>query len=1569
MTSRLLAFMFPMWLAGVSIMHRIRHTASTCSAAILFLVVFFPATPVRGDDWPTYRHDRLRSGVTGEQLALPLKGGWTFRSRQSRRAPTPKLGPQQDGFPECSAFTLPMIAVGDAVFFTSASDGRVVCLDAATGQTRWEFFAGAAVNRAPMFWKGRIYAGSDDGHAYCLDAASGDLVWKFRAAPAERSLLAYGKMISAWPVRTDVLVDDGVAYFSVGIFPHEGTFVYAIDAETGKLLWRNGTQSEDGGQLSLAPGGHLFLTGKDIWIPKDFRGFSRPYYGSPTPFLRADGRFVNGFGSSVEQDPERPKIEGGTWHKFFWPMIGVEKDGVRFAGSHAWQVEGEEKSRKVVWQHEIPGRWVDFESGAGTRVKGEPVVFRYDPDLCSVICAGDTLFHSAFDLDPAKGVGSGVYARDPKDGKVLWSTEIATRANQLVVANGRLFVGTRSGTIHCFTSAAAGTKVVGEIVEPVTDKDFAGGNELAFAAAEAIIAETGVVEGYAVVLDCDSGQLAFELAKRSKLTICSIFSDEEKAAEARRKYAGADQHVTRIVALACEPGEPLPLPSFFADLVVSEAGLPEGELERWSRLQKPVRGVAFFGGEGTADWIGRSGQEGWSTVSAGGGTWAKRTRPRLEDGGAWTHMHGDAGNTGCSHDGVLKPPLGVVWFGPPNVKQPGGHTALLVDGIMILPEPNALKACDQYTGRALWQIDAGSIGVSIAASRTHVYSKVAHVLAQIDILTGKERASYLTAFGKEHPWGWFALSDDGKNVYGAAGGGIFASEMESGKGDVRWSIGGPDVEEKDRIGGTIAMSGGRIFVLGGEADEDQRADSVAQMRAWMKTQPVALRDEYESQIKERDIRELIAIEAASGKILYRRGVDVSNCGGKWLRPQGYGSKRHYNPHVGMGMYSHNGVVVIASESRADKGWGVWGSDGYMARGMTGYDAESGGLLWYQFSNHRTRPVIIDNTVHAEPWAFDLQTGMKKTRTHPITGVSADWAWCRPDKQCGIFSASKYFLFGRNKGFGYQDLINDEGLYTFWHSRSNCYVDHVSGGGLMIKPPQAIYCSCEWSLPFTVAMGQVSTRPAAAPRFAQPGASLPVRHLYLDFGASGDRRDESGRLWLASNRPENHKLLLGYDLKMITHEGGGEVRRSAHFTAIENADAPFVFATALVGMKRCILPLARSGDRSPNCKVRLGFAAPPGDRPGQRVFDVVLNGAVVLENFDIVAEAGGVDRALWKEFPIPNVENLVIDMRPKSAALPTINALEINRQPDPVAMGIAVTPTTEGVWLSQSAAQKSISFQIFNRGDQTFTGSIEIEYPPGISAKLEGAAECSLAAGARETRSLVVEPREGVAIGVHRVAISILDADGNSAESEELPVEWLGEAERRVLTGGSACLTQDVLKESWPKLVKPNHAWERLFVSGGFAKQGDGGAAASYLWFHIPAEIRGKTIRSARVQLHAATGTSRLFETMRTASSGGAEARHWGRLRRLEGPPWPDFNKLDFANHPQPTGEAVALSADPRGGGIVAATLPGTIEASNEKPDIYLAIESDAPCSAVYSGHGAPAGELRRPSLILDFLPE
>jgi outer membrane protein assembly factor BamB len=128
-----------------------------------------------------------------------------------------------------------------------------VCLDARTGKLRWQFVAGARLNLTPTYWEEKLYIGSDDGFAYCLDATTGKIVWKLNAALSDRRLLSYGRMISSWAVRTDVLVDNGIAYFGSGTFPHDGTFLYATDAKTGKLIWRNDTHCEADNQLALVP--------------------------------------------------------------------------------------------------------------------------------------------------------------------------------------------------------------------------------------------------------------------------------------------------------------------------------------------------------------------------------------------------------------------------------------------------------------------------------------------------------------------------------------------------------------------------------------------------------------------------------------------------------------------------------------------------------------------------------------------------------------------------------------------------------------------------------------------------------------------------------------------------------------------------------------------------------------------------------------------------------------------------------------------------------------------------------------------------------------------------------------------------------------------------------------------------------------------------------------------------------------------------------------------------------------------------------------------------------------------
>ena len=1518
-----------------------------------------------GEDWPTYRHDRLRSAVTEESLQLPLELCWSLKSRQARFAPQPVRPANRAGFPECSEFTLVTIAAGDAIFYSSARDGRVVCLDAATGQERWNFLSGAAVNRSPMFWEGKIYCGSSDGFVYCLAADTGRLLWKFSAAPAKRWFLAYGKFISVWPVQTDVLVDDGVAYFAAGVFPHAGTFVYALDANTGKELWRNGTQAENSGQNTLAPGGHLFLTQNQLWVPKDFHGYSVINYGAPTPFTRSDGSFVSAFAN--REDPEAPKTDGGR----FWPLFGVAKNGVRHLGAEAWETEGEHNARKQVYKLESPGRWTDYASAAGVRHKGTPVIFNYDPDLSSVVYAGDTVFHSAFDLDPEKdGVGSGIYARDPQDGRVLWSTEIPTRANQVIVANGRLIVATRSGTIYCYASAKGGAPKPVKIEEVVTAHPFEEKEELS-AAAEFILKETGLNKGYAVVVDCLNGQLALELARRSELSICALFADEEAMYRARERYLRANVHLTRIVTWRHQASASLPFPSYWADLVVSEravlgGGLPE-DPEELLRLQKPIRGVALLGGrQDEAElkaWIKATGHEDWQLVNGGG--WAKRVRPPLKEGGKWTHMYGDAGNTGCSDDGVLKAPIGVVWYGKPQVQQPGTHTALITNGVLVVPEPNALQACDQYSGRQLWRKEFGSIGVSLAASPTHVYARLQHAMVKLDLMTGEEAGTYLTAFGKEHPWGWFAVSDDGGTIYGAAGGGLFASEMESGRGDVRWQLGGPEVDEKERIGGLIAMGGGRIYVLGGKASPEQRLDAIGQMRRWMKTQERSLGEEYESQVEKRDIRELMAVDAKSGKILYRRGVDVSNCGGAWLRSNGFGGKRGYNPHVGMGFYCRDGVVVIASESAADKGWGMWNSGSYGARAITALDGEKGELLWYQFTDHRTRPVIVGDTIHAEPWAYDLRTGEKKTRQHPITGEEAEWAWCRPDKQCGIFSASRHFLFGRNKGFGYHDLAEDQGLFTFWHSRSNCHVDHVSGGGLMIKPPQAIYCKCPWSLPFTVAMGQVSNKPVAAPQFAQPGRTLPVRHLRIDFGASGDRKDDEGRLWLCSRRPQNHKLLLGYELRMLSYEGGRELRRSVHYTEVKDAKVPFVFASAAVGVKRCLLPVAGPEDGMGSYRVRLGFAALPDDQAGQRVFDVILNGAVVLEDFDPYVAAGGSDRAIWREFTLQIEEELILDFRVKddragSAALPIIHALELLRE----SMRTPGMDLPESIWLNSSNAEKTVKLKIANLGKERLRGTLEIEIPKGFV--VDGAdRKLDLEPGARREFDLVLKGTEASPLGVQKLTTKIVSDSGSLVLTRRMRVEWLGSLERMVLRGGTRCIRQEARRLLGGQRMIPNLQWQTLEMSRGFTAPGDGGAAMSFLWFHFPPELRGRNIKGVRLRLHRDSALSTMMEAL--SEEGKESEEKWGVIKRLQGPPWPDWNKVTYENLPQAQGGAVSLKPSAGGSRWVEAGIPGEVTPTQESPDLYLMLSPTTMAGSAYWSERSPDPE-RAPVLVVDFEP-
>ena len=181
----------------------------------------------RPGDWPTFRHDARRSGSVPEGVAPEVKPRW---SRE--------IGG------ELSQAT---VARG-RVFIADIDAHTIHCLDADDGSAAWTYTAGARIDSPPTFYRGRLLFGSADGRVYCLRASDGQLAWRFRVAPADRQVMDYNQLESAWPAHGSVFVQDGVAYCTGGrsSYLDGGIRVFGLDAETGEKLYSTRLETDHG---------------------------------------------------------------------------------------------------------------------------------------------------------------------------------------------------------------------------------------------------------------------------------------------------------------------------------------------------------------------------------------------------------------------------------------------------------------------------------------------------------------------------------------------------------------------------------------------------------------------------------------------------------------------------------------------------------------------------------------------------------------------------------------------------------------------------------------------------------------------------------------------------------------------------------------------------------------------------------------------------------------------------------------------------------------------------------------------------------------------------------------------------------------------------------------------------------------------------------------------------------------------------------------------------------------------------------------------------------------------------
>ena len=266
-------------------------------------------------DWPMWRHDAGRTASTTDSLPPELHLQWT----RELPAVSPTFRSKRLQFDQ----GYEPVVMGQQLFVALPHNDSVVAYDTRTGIEHWKFYADGPVRLAPVAWQGKLYFGSDDGYVYCLNAADGALRWRFRTVPSSRKVLGSGRLISVWPVRGGPVLVDGVLYFAAGVWPFEGVFIYAIDAETGDIIWMNdrtsflyGRQPHNAEAMGgLTPQGYLLVDGDDLLVPcgtarpaifdrhtGDLKSFSLP--GEP----RLPGSWFMALNTEESRDARRGKV-------------------------------------------------------------------------------------------------------------------------------------------------------------------------------------------------------------------------------------------------------------------------------------------------------------------------------------------------------------------------------------------------------------------------------------------------------------------------------------------------------------------------------------------------------------------------------------------------------------------------------------------------------------------------------------------------------------------------------------------------------------------------------------------------------------------------------------------------------------------------------------------------------------------------------------------------------------------------------------------------------------------------------------------------------------------------------------------------------------------------------------------------------------------------------------------------------------------------------------------------------------------------------------------------------------
>ncbi len=985
--------------------------------SILLSVLMLPFV-AQAADWPTYQGDAIRSGFTAETIPNQLRLRWQFNAGL----------PPQPAWPTSERMDFDLafqpIIVGDLVVFGSSADDQVYALDAKTGAIRWRFFSEGPIRFAPAAWKDRVFVASDDGFLYALALADGKVLWKHRAGPGAEKVFGNERMISHWPTRGGPVVLEDKVYFTGGIWPSDGVFIHALDAESGKAVWANSEtgrilmKQPHGGAEALsgvAPQGYLVATADALIVPTG--------RAVPAVFDRADGKLRY---YHLQKNQQRGGTRALLTDKYFvnsGALFDVSTGELASQLGMGCAVAVPGGLVRADGRSLMTYRWRDVEKidrkGQTQKVHSleQDRIVPVEGQVREFIIAGSEAVVGCDDLITAIDYNG--------QRNQWWKHAVEGRVLGLAAGNGRIVATTDRGVVYLFDGSPeplppAIAKAPEIKVEATADKE-----------AKAILAASGIKAGYAVEFGAGNGDLALALARHSDLHILAVEPDPVRAAEARQRIAAAGLYGSRITVHVAALNA-TDFPKQCANLVIApkQAAQPEVQNEML-RLRRPYSGVLC------------QRQKGKIMLE-------KATAP--VGNGSWTHQNGNAANTLCSDDEVVKGQLSMFWFRDVDFEVANRHgqgpAPLVSKGYMVVSGVNGLCCLDAYNGRKLWDFDVknllldfdgihhdvgvGDTGGPFCIGGDSVYVKSGPRCLRIELSTGKLKGEFTTPVAKDatnRNWGYLAwengilfgsVENQAHNVSpryqltSLRTESVLLFAMDPNSGAVKWQY-KPQGSIRHN---SVAIAGEKVYLIDRPIIE---ADRVTNFKRDGKAAPKLPHSAVPNGT-------LLALDVRTGKTLWKNDSDI------WGTQIAVSAK-------------HN-VLLMNYKAVRHKFFEIPSEAGGR---LGGFDISTGAKLWEQQVKIETRPLINDDKIYAQGGSWDLKTGS------PLT-----WDFQR-SYGCGQISSSRNLLLFRSATLGYLDLSRTAGTENYGGIRPSCWINAIPASGLVLVPDGSSKCQCSYQM--------------------------------------------------------------------------------------------------------------------------------------------------------------------------------------------------------------------------------------------------------------------------------------------------------------------------------------------------------------------------------------------------------------------------------------------------------------------------------------------------------------------------